>query len=149
MGSASLRDVYKRQAFERAAVQQVSRDVVEPEALAQVVQLLCGFHNVQPTMISAQERRTERAIISSSSVRMTRTGTRLEFLEITAAVFALRDLSSSMPRKFNPSQMRARTMGAFSPMPPAKTSVSKPPSAAAKEPIHFFADVYKRQGQRR
>jgi hypothetical protein len=39
---------------------------------------------------------------------MTRTVTRLEFLEITAAVFALRDLSSSMPRKFNPSQMRAR-----------------------------------------
>ena len=29
--------------------------------------------------------------------------------------------------------------GAFSPMPPAKTSVSNPPSAAAKEPIHFFA----------
>ena len=90
-------------------------------------------------MVFAQERKTERAIISSSSVRMTRTVTRLEFLEITAAVFALRDLSSSMPRKFSPSQMRARTTGAFSPMPPAKTSVSNPPSAAAKEPIHFFA----------
>jgi hypothetical protein len=35
-------------------------------------------------------KRSERAIISSSSVRMTRTVTRLKFLEITAAVFALR-----------------------------------------------------------
>ena len=90
-------------------------------------------------MISAHECKTDLAIISSSSVRMTRTVTRLEFLEITAAVFALRGLSSSMPRKFNPPQMRARTTGAFSPMPPAKTRVSNPPSAAAKESIHFFA----------
>jgi hypothetical protein len=32
--------------FERAAVQQVTRNVVEPEALAQVVQQLGCFHNV-------------------------------------------------------------------------------------------------------
>ena len=31
--------------------------------------------------------------------------------------------------------MRARMIGAFSPMPPAKTSVSRAPSAAANEPI--------------
>jgi hypothetical protein len=51
--------------------------------------------NFHRALLFAQERKTERAIISSSSVRMTRTMTRLEFLEITAAVFALRDLSSS------------------------------------------------------
>jgi len=28
--------------------------------------------------------------------------------------------------------------GAFSPMPPANTSVSKPPNAAANAPIHFL-----------
>ena len=33
----------------------------------------------------------------------------------------------------------SRTSGAFSPIPPVKTSVSNPPSAAAKEPIHFLA----------
>jgi hypothetical protein len=30
-------------------------------------------------------------------------------------------------------------VGAFSPMPPANTSVSRPPSAAANALIHFFA----------
>jgi hypothetical protein len=33
--------------FKRAAVQQVTRDVVEPEALAQVVQQLCRLHNIR------------------------------------------------------------------------------------------------------
>src|SRR5439155_21014382 len=32
--------------LERAVVQQVARDVVEPEALAQVVEQLCRFHRV-------------------------------------------------------------------------------------------------------
>ena len=81
----------RRWLFERAAVQEVARDVVEPEALAQVVQQLVGFHNVQSAMFVAQEHKTERAIISSSSVRMTRTVTRLGFVEITPAVTALRD----------------------------------------------------------
>ena len=31
-----------------------------------------------------------------------------------------------------------RTVGAFSPMPPANTSVSSPPNAAANAPIHFL-----------
>jgi hypothetical protein len=31
--------------FERAAVEQIARDVVQPETLAQVVQLLGSFHN--------------------------------------------------------------------------------------------------------
>ena len=35
--------------------------------------------------------------------------------------------------------MRARIAGAFSPMPPEKTSVSSPPSAAAKLPIALRA----------
>ena len=77
--------------------------------------------------------------MSSSSVRMTRTVTRPVGVEITAAFVALRGLLNSIPRKRSPSQMRVRISGAFSPMPPAKTSVSNPPSAAAKEPIHFFA----------
>ena len=33
-------------ALERAAIQQVARDVVEPEALAQIVKHLCRFHRV-------------------------------------------------------------------------------------------------------
>ena len=32
-------------AFERAAVQQLARDVVQPDALAQIVQQLCRFHH--------------------------------------------------------------------------------------------------------
>ena len=77
--------------------------------------------------------------MSSSSVRMTRTFTRPASREISGALFALRPWCSVMPRKPSPSQIRSRMPGAFSPMPPAKTSVSIPPSAAAKEPIHFFA----------
>jgi hypothetical protein len=50
----------------------------------------------------------------------------------------LRASLSAMPRWPSPSHTRARTGAAFSPMPPAKTSVSSPPSAAAKAPIHFF-----------
>ena len=69
--------------------------------------------------------------MSSSSVRMTRTVTRPASGEISGAFSALRVWSSSMPRKPSPSQIRSRTGGAFSPMPPAKTSVSNPPSAAA------------------
>ena len=34
-------------ALERAAVQQVARDIIEPEALAQVVQPLGGFHKLE------------------------------------------------------------------------------------------------------
>ena len=82
---------------------------------------------------------TDLAIMSSSSVRMTRTLTRPASGEISGAFFALRFWFSSMPRKPSPSQIRSRMSGAFSPMPPAKTSVSNPPSAAAKEPIHFLA----------
>ena len=35
--------------------------------------------------------------------------------------------------------MRLRIAAEFSPMPPANTSVSRPPRAAVKAPIHFFA----------
>ena len=99
-----------------------------------------GFHGSICLCASRlRTRLTDLAIISSSSVRMTRAATRPRSVEITAAFSALRASSSSMPRKLSPSQMRARTSGAFSPMPPAKTSVSNPPRAAAKEPIHFFA----------
>ncbi len=77
--------------------------------------------------------------MSSSSVRMTRTATRPAAVEITPSFAAFRFSSSSIPRNPSPSQIRARTVGAFSPMPPANTSVSSPPSAAAKAPIHFLA----------
>src|ERR1022692_1277811 len=79
------------------------------------------------------------AITDSSSVRMTRTVTRPASLEITGALRAFRSSRSSMPRNWSPSQIRARMGAAFSPIPPAKTSVSKPPRAAAYAPIHFFA----------
>src|SRR5206468_10882117 len=48
-------------------------------------------------------RQTERAIISSSSVRMMRTLTRPVGAEITGALSALRASFSSMPRKPSPS----------------------------------------------
>src|SRR6185295_13636340 len=96
------------------------------------------FSSVPCSLPSPSVRRTERAIISSSSVRRTRTATGPSSGEILAASPALRAGSIRIPRKPRPSQMRARTSGAFSPMPPAKTRVSKPPSAAANEPIHFF-----------
>ena len=41
-------------ALERAAVQQVARDVVEPEALAQVVKFLGGFHNVRLMLLGSR-----------------------------------------------------------------------------------------------
>ena len=53
--------------------------------------------------------------------------------------FAFAASSISMPRNRRSRQMRSRMAGAFSPMPPANTSVSSPPSAAAKAPIHFLA----------
>ena len=46
---------------------------------------------------------------------------------------------SLRPRNSRPPQIRARTSGAFSPMPPAKTSVSNPPSVPAMPQIHFLA----------
>jgi hypothetical protein len=82
---------------------------------------------------------TDLAIMSSSSVRMTRTATRPPFIEISDAFSVLRPSFNSMPRKPSLSQIRLRTSGAFSPMPPAKTSVSNPSSTTAKEPIHFLA----------
>src|SRR5271157_4543833 len=83
-------------------------------------------------------RQTVLAIMLSSTVRMTRTATRLAAVEITPSFVAFRFSSSSIPRNPSPSQMRARTVGAFSPMPPANTSVSSPPNAAANAPIHFL-----------
>jgi len=52
-------------------------------------------------------QRTERPTISSSSLRRTKIATRLASLEIGSAPSELRESSISMPRKPNPSQMRA------------------------------------------
>ena len=62
------------------------------------------------------------AIVSSSSVRITRTSTRPPAAEISGEFAELRCWSSAIPRKPNPSQIRARTTGEFSPTPPANTS---------------------------
>jgi hypothetical protein len=59
---------------------------------------------------------TDLAIISSSSVGMTRTLTRLASVEISDALLVLRASFNSIPRKPSSSQMRSRTSGAFSPM---------------------------------
>ena len=72
---------------------------------------------------------TDLAIMSSSSVWMTRTLPQPPSREISGAFLASRFESSSMPRNSSPSQIRFRITGAFSPMPPAKTTVSTPPSA--------------------
>src|ERR1700722_6240361 len=82
--------------------------------------------------------RVRPAITDSSSVRMTYTATRLESPEIRGAPAALRAASNSMPRNSRPPQTRGRMGAEFSPIPPANTRVSRPPSAAVKAPIHFF-----------
>ena len=52
---------------------------------------------------------------------------------VLVAFFAYSD-----SKKAKSSQMRERTVKAFSPIPPAKTSVSNPPSAATKDSDPFF-----------
>jgi len=76
-------------------------------------------------------RITDLAIISSSSVRITRTATGLDDLDIKREFAAFLLGSNSIPRKPRPLQMRARTAGEFSPIPPENTSASRPPSAPA------------------
>ena len=82
---------------------------------------------------------TVRAIIDSSSVRMTRTTAPQPSAEISGSFAALRASSRRTPRNPRSAQMRERTSAAFSPMPPAKTRASSPPSAAVMAPIHFLA----------
>jgi hypothetical protein len=74
-------------------------------------------------------------IMSSSLVRIMRIETRMAAGEITHSFAVFCFSSSSIPRNPSPSQIRARTVGAFSPIPRAKTRVSTPPNAAANAPI--------------
>jgi hypothetical protein len=99
------------------------------------------LHHFNPSYVGSNSSTAmlEAAITDSSSVRITRTVTEDLSVEIRCAWRLLAVSSMSIPRKSNPAQMRSRTGAAFSPMPPAKTKVSTPPSAAANEPIHFFA----------
>src|SRR5581483_4595189 len=83
------------------------------------------FHGV------ANNGATACAIMSSSFVRMTRTRVGASSREIKGAEASLRWASRRMPKNPRPSQIRARISGAFSPMPPANASRSKPPRAAA------------------
>src|SRR4030042_927658 len=83
-------------------------------------------------------RQTVLAIMYSSSLRMTRTVTRLAAAEITASFAEFCFSSRSIPRNPIPCKIRARTSGAFSPIPPLNTNVSTPPSTAANAPIHFL-----------
>src|SRR5205814_10564811 len=86
----------------------------------------------------ASKRQAARAIITSSSVGMTYTAAREAAAEITGMVAPLRSESIATPRNASPSQMRVRTTGACSPIPPENTSVSRPPSAAASAPMPFL-----------
>jgi len=97
-----------------------------------------GGGHARSAVPSPRTRQTDRAIISASSVRMTRTVIRLSLVEIISAVFALPVASSSRPRNPSPSQMRAQTGGAFSPMPPANTSVSSPPQVRPRGSRYTF-----------
>ena len=71
----------------------------------------------------------------SSSVRRTSTRTGAPSGEISGALAALRSASTAMPMKPSPSQIRALSERAFSPMPAVKISASIPPSAAASAAI--------------
>src|SRR5262249_36520272 len=72
-----------------------------------------------------------RAIIRSSLVRITRTVQALPGPEMICACAVFLSASRPMPRYANPAQTSQRTAAAFSPIPPVKTSVSRPPSTAA------------------
>ena len=68
---------------------------------------------------------------------MTHTWQRASCAEIIPWPPALRWGSSPIPRYASSWQISARVSTEFSPMPPANTSVSIPPRAAAGAPIHF------------
>src|ERR1700722_12802058 len=90
--------------------------------------------------VNCSSRMLEAAITDSSLVRITRTVTEYPVsAEMRCAWRRLASSSMPIPRYSKPSQMRLRTGAAFSPMPPANTKVSRPPSAATNAPIHFFA----------
>ena len=78
-------------------------------------------------------RHVSRAMSNSSSVGMTQSATRYPsastqaYVPVAAAFFAA---SMRIPSQSNPSQMRARTSGEFSPMPPANAIASAPFMAA-------------------
>jgi hypothetical protein len=90
-------------------------------------------------------RQTVLAIMSSSFVRMTRTATRQVAVEITAAFAAFSSSLGSMPRNPSPSQIRARTTGAFSPMPPGNTGVSSSLNSALQNPSERVTGLYQRE----
>ena len=76
-----------------------------------------------------------RAIIASSSVVITQTPTALSGELIIPLPAWLRTWSNSTPSQESGELMALRALLSFSPMPPVNTSASKPPSAAASEPI--------------
>ena len=69
---------------------------------------------------------------------ITRTVTGEFSAEIMASPRTLfRSGSTTMPSAPSPAQISAREAMSFSPMPPVKTSMSRPPSSATKLPIHL------------
>src|SRR5262249_9224253 len=86
----------------------------------------------------ARTSRVERAISLSSSVGMTLTVTGLPTRVITSSFASFRATSRWRPRNSSPSTMRARMVAECSPIPPAKTSASRPPNDAAKAPMVCF-----------
>src|SRR5271157_335139 len=80
---------------------------------------------------SASRRTTWLTMIRSSAGGMTRTVTGEFSAEMTASPRRLlRAGSSTMPRAPRPAQISARQAMSFSPMPPVKTSMSRPFSSA-------------------
>src|SRR5262249_19192939 len=81
--------------------------------------------------------RTVRAITISWSVGMTRTKMPLGLFDITAACVSFDGSSRATFRDCRRLQISRRMTAERSPIPPLKTSVSSPPRAAVKAPIHF------------
>ena len=99
----------------------------------------CGFHEVQFALTAGQERKTERAIISSSSVRMTRTVTRLAVVgNHRRSLRIARFIQFDAEKVQTLTDARADGRRIFADAAGENERVQAT-SAAANEPIHFFA----------
>ncbi len=97
--------------------------------------IVSGFRQVDVEFLqnycALKRARVWRAIWRSSSVLITRTRTTDCAVEIVGAFFSFASASRWTPMKCSALQIFARTIALFSPMPPVKTSMSRPSSAAA------------------
>ncbi len=107
-----------------------SDSAAAPVGVGALVVTFSPFGAVAPS----SNRRACRAIISSSSVRITHAETLLAPVVIRGPPAPFAAGSSSTPSQAASRQTRSRIAGAFSPTPAVKTTASSPPSAAASEP---------------